>query len=123
MAGAGGTGGVQGRHGTLVWRGGGAGVARGSRGAAPPPVAEPRCCPDRRRRRSTWPHECGDEEWSAHKLPGSKCYDLVWRVTLTRHTGKSDEWKVRGFTTTLEGFHGDADGPCSAGLARQDDYP
>ena len=64
-----------------------------------------------------WPHACGDEAWSAHKLPGSKCYDLIWRMTLTRQRGvKSSKWEVSALTTTLEGFNGEPEAPCLEGL-------
>jgi len=45
--------------------------------------------------RDEWPHNCGDEAWSSHRLPGSKCYDLIWRLTLTRRRqSKADKWEV-----------------------------
>lgn len=70
-------------------------------------------------RSDDWPHTCGDEEWSAHKLPGSKCYDLIWRLTLTRRHNehKPGRWEVAALTTTLEGFEGEAAAPCSEGLS------
>jgi len=34
--------------------------------------------------RDEWPHNCGDEAWSSHRLPGSKCYDLIWRRASAR---------------------------------------
>ncbi|KAL1521450.1 hypothetical protein AB1Y20_021114 [Prymnesium parvum] len=69
--------------------------------------------------RDDWPRSCGDEAWSAHRLPGSTCYDLIWRLTLTRKlqpTGKH-KWEVTALTSTLEGFQGDPEAPCAEGLA------
>jgi len=68
--------------------------------------------------RDEWPHNCGDEAWSSHRLPGSKCYDLIWRLTLTRRRqSKADKWEVTSLTTTLEGFSGEPEAACREGLA------
>jgi len=73
--------------------------------------------------REDWPHNCGDEAWSSHPLPGSKCYDLIWRLTLTRShepghkANASDKWEVTALTSTLEGFYGDPEAPCHDGLS------
>lgn len=68
-----------------------------------------------------WPHQCGTEAFVTNELPGSTCYDLMWRLSFTRHknatVARGEPWKVTALSTTLEGFSGDPDGHCFEGLA------
>jgi hypothetical protein len=73
-----------------------------------------------------WPSECGSRHWDEpSSLEGSTCYDLLWRLTMTRATaregaaseaGRTGSWRVTALTASLQGFRGDANGPCLDGL-------
>lgn len=64
-----------------------------------------------------WPSKCKPGSWSEPSYcTGSKCYDAIWQVTMTRKAGKKD-WVATGIQTFQEGFEGAADSPCTLGLA------
>ena len=62
-----------------------------------------------------------DWRWRVRSAPqhvdrqGSTCYDLLWRLTLTRDA-THNLWRVNSLTASLQGFRGRADGPCLEGL-------
>jgi len=67
-----------------------------------------------------WPKKCDPPNgWVEPKhLDGSRCYDLMWRLTLKRDAGSSQPWKVLGLMATMQGFGGETDSPCHWGLER-----
>mmetsp|Transcript_47236 Transcript_47236/g.111385 ORF Transcript_47236/g.111385 Transcript_47236/m.111385 type:complete len:275 (+) Transcript_47236:140-964(+) len=64
-----------------------------------------------------WPKHCDSETFlDPPTLPGSKCYDMIWAMPLSKEFRNSSHWSVGWIAPQHQGFGGTADSPCMQDL-------